>query len=60
MLEDFYKLEVRTIIMKKKKMLKIILLGIAVLFIAFIFIICVLFGHELKSLSTLKEKNTGV
>ena len=47
-------------VMKKKKMLKRSLLGIAVLFIVFISIICVMFRHELKTLSTLKEKNVGV
>lgn len=43
--------------MKKTKR---ILLGIAVVIIAFVGILCFMFRHELKTLSTLKEKGVGV
>ena len=46
--------------MKNMKMLRRFLFGIVVVSIVYIFIICFIFRHELKTLSTLEEKNIGV
>ncbi len=46
--------------MKKAKITKRILLGMAAVMIAFAGILCFMYRHELKTLGTLKEKSAGV
>lgn len=46
--------------MKKAKIVKIVLLGIAGLLLAAIVVLLIMFRHEIKTLTTLKEREKGV
>lgn len=49
----------KTEILKRSKVTKIVLLGLAAVIIILAGIMCFMFRHELKTLSTLKEKSAG-